>query len=114
MRIDVIQAIICFAVSFLIAFGFYIVNNNQSKLLISVGSFVFITTTLIVLIAVRFAQPRTTSNIKVVSGIFFIVALISNIIFSLVKCLSIWYIITNGIIFLFFLLIIYSIKLAKQ
>ena len=83
-------------------------------MLLSVGSFVFLALTLIITIGASFELPRTTSNVKVVSGVFFAVALISNLIFTLIKFSVPSYLIINGILLLVFILIAYSINKAKQ
>jgi len=65
-------------------------------------------------IGVNFEHSRTTTNIRVVSGIFFAVALISNLIFTFISFSVPSYIIVNGILLLVFILITYSINRAKQ
>ena len=74
----------------------------------------FIATTLIFTISVSFEQPRTTTNIRVLSGIFFVLALISSLIFMLVQFNSPLYILINGIMFLIWLLIVYALKRANM
>ena len=79
MKINFVQTIIAIAVSLLIAYGLYSFHDSENKILLSAGSFVFLATTLIITIGTSFELPRTTTNIRVVSGIFFAVALISNL-----------------------------------
>jgi hypothetical protein len=114
MKINFVQTIIALAVSLLIAYGLYSFHDSENKILLSAGSFVFLATALVMTIGASFELPRTTTNIRVVSGIFFAVALASNIIFSFVTFSVPLYIIANGILILIFLLIIYSISNAKQ
>lgn len=114
MKINFVQTIIALAVSLLIAYGLYSFHDSVNKILLSAGSFVFLATALVMTIGASFELPRTTTNIRVVSGIFFAVALASNIIFSFVTFSVPLYIIANGILILIFLLIIYSISNAKQ
>ncbi|MCC7332521.1 MAG: hypothetical protein IT232_07935 [Flavobacteriales bacterium] len=114
MKINFVQTIIAIAVSLLIAYGLYSFHDSENKILLSSGSFVFLATTLVMTIGASFELPRTTTNIRVVSGIFFAVALVSNLIFSFVTFSVPLYIIANGILILIFLLIIYSIANAKQ
>ena len=114
MKINIVQTIIAIAVSLLIAYGLYSFHDSENKILLSSGSFVFLATTLVMTIGASFELPRTTTNIRVVSGIFFAVALVSNLIFSFVTFSVPLYIIANGILILIFLLIIYSIANAKQ
>ena len=113
MKIDIIKTSIVIALSLLIAYASYILSNIENKLLLSIGSFVFIAITLIMTFGINFEQTRTTINIRVVSGIFFIIALISNIVFLFIKFNNPIYIMINGILFLVFLLMVFSIKKEK-
>lgn len=114
MKINFVQTIIAIAVSALIAYGLYHYHNNENQMLLGIGSFVFLSVTLALSIGVNFEQPRTTTNIRVVSGIFFAVALISNLIFNFLSFSKASYVITNGILILIYSLIAYSINKAKQ
>ena len=100
--------------SLLIVYGLYNFNGSENKILLSAGSLVFLATTLVMTIGTSFEIPRTTTNIRVVSGIFFAVALISNLIFTFINFSVPSYVIINGILVLVFILIIYSINKAKQ
>jgi hypothetical protein len=114
MKINFVQTIIAIAVSLLIAYGLYSFHSSENKILLSAGSFVFLATALVMTIGASFELPRTTTNIKVVSGIFFVIALISNLIFTFINFSVPSYVIINGILFLVFILIAYSINKAKQ
>ena len=114
MKINFVQTIIAIAVSLLIAYGLYSFHANDNKLLLCAGSFVFLSVTLIITIGASFELPRTTTNIRVVSGIFFAMALITNLIFTFINFSAPSYVITNGILLLVFILIAYSINKAKQ
>jgi len=114
MKINLVQTIIAIAVSLLIAYGLYNFHDSENKILLSAGSFVFLATALVMTVGASFELPRTTTNIRVVSGIFFAVALISNLIFMFLSFSQPSYIITNGILLLIYVLITYSINRAKQ
>lgn len=114
MKINFVQTIIAIAVSLLIAYGLYSFHDSENKILLSAGSFLFLATTLVLTIGTSFQLPRTTTNVRVVSGIFFAVALISNLIFTFISFSIPSYVITNGILLLVFILIAYSINKAKQ
>jgi hypothetical protein len=114
MKINFVQTIIAIAVSLLIAYGLYSFHDSENIILLSAGSFVFLVTTLIFTIGTSFEQSRTTTNIRAVSGIFFAIALISNLIFTFTNFSVPSYIIINGILLLVFILIVYSINKAKQ
>jgi hypothetical protein len=114
MKINFVQTIIAIVLSLLIAYGLYSFHDSENKILLSTGSFVFIATTLVLSIGISFQLPRTTINTKVISGIFFAVALISNLIFTFIKFSVPSYVIINGILLLVFILIAYLINKAKQ
>ena len=114
MKLNAIETIIAIAISLLLTYGMYYFHNIGNKMLLSAGSFMFLSITLIITIAATFELPRTTTNIKVISGIFFVIALISNIIFTFINFSVPVYIITNGVGLLAFILIIFSINKAKQ
>ena len=114
MKINFVQTVIAVAVSLLIAFGLYSIHNGENKILLSIGSFIFLAVALIPTIGTNFQHSRTTLNIRVVSGIFFAVALISNLIYAFINFSIPNYVIINGILLLAFILIVYSIGKAKQ
>jgi len=114
MKVNFIKSIIAIAVSGLVAYGFYSFHDSENKLLLSAGSFLFVALTLLLTISISFDLPRTSTNVRTVSAIFFLVALTSNIIFSFVSFSVPLYIIANGILILLYTLITYSIANAKQ
>ncbi len=113
MKINFIQTIIAIAVSLIISYGLFSFHNSDNKILLSAGSFVFLATTLVLAIGTNFQLPRTTTNVRVVSGIFFAVALISNLIFTFINFSVPSYVIIIGILLLVFILIAYAINKAK-
>jgi ABC-type glycerol-3-phosphate transport system permease component len=114
MRLNFVKTILAIAISSLIAYGFYSFHNRENKILLSVVSFIFLAITLVFSIGISFELSRTTTNIRAVAGIFFLIALISNIIFSFMNFSIPFYVIINGILMLSFILIEYSINKAKQ
>jgi hypothetical protein len=114
MKIKFIQTIIAIAVSLLIPYGLYSFHGSENQILLSTGSFVFLAATLVMTLGASFEFPRTTTNIRVVSGIFFAIALSSNLIFMFINFSVPIYVSINGILLLVFILIAYSINKAKQ
>ena len=114
MKIHLIPSIIAIAICSLIAYGFYSFGLDENKLLLCIGGFAFVFITLIFTIGVSTELPRTNTNIKTLSGVFFLIALTSNLIFTFVTFIVPLYIIVNGILLLAFVFIIYSIYRAKQ
>ncbi len=114
MKINFIKTIIAICVSGLIAYGFYSFHPSDNKLILSVGSFFFLALSLLFTISVSFDLPRTTTMVRTVSAIFFVVAFVSNLIFSFFNFSTPIYVIINGIAFMTYVLITYSISRAKQ
>lgn len=114
MKINFIKTIIAIGVSGLIAYGFYSFHKTDNKLLLSTGSFVFLLLTLLFTLSISFSLPRTTTMVRTVSGIFFIVAFVINMTFSFFNFSTPIYIIVNGIALMTYVLIAYSISRAKQ
>ncbi len=114
MKLNFVQAIIAIALSLLVAYGLYNFHDGENKIVLSTGCFVFLAATLVITIGTNFESSRTTANIRVVSGTFFVIALISNLIFTFLNFSVPSYIIISGILFLLFILITFSIIKAKQ
>lgn len=114
MKLNFIKSIISIAVSGLIAYGFYSFHASNNKLLLSAGSFLFLSLTLLFTLAVSFEQSRTTTMTRTTSAIFFVIALASNLTFSFFNFSTPIYVIVNGIALLTYFLITYSISRAKQ
>ena len=114
MKLNFVQAIIALAISTLISYGFYIFNESENNIIFSLGSFVIFSTSLIFSLGTDFELPRTTTNVRVVSVIYFIVAMISSLIFTFINFTVPSFVITNAIMLLVYILIIFSIYKAKQ
>lgn len=114
MKINFIKTIIAICVCGLIAYGFYSFHKTENKLLLSLGGFVFLLFTLLFTLSITFSLPRTTTMVRTVSGIFFVVAFVSNLTFSFLNFSTPIYVIINGIAFMTYALIAYSISKAKQ
>jgi hypothetical protein len=114
MKINFVPSLIALALGALIAYGLYSMSIDKHKLLIGVGSFVFMAISLIMVLGISFDKGGTNANVKSVSMIFFILALTSNITFSFVDFYIPVYIITNGCLLLLLILVSYFIVKAKQ
>jgi len=114
MKIDLIKTIIAIGVSILIAYGFYSFHHSVNSQLLVASSFVELSLSGFFVLGLRFEKPRTTANIRLVSSIFFFIFLVVNIAFSFFDFSKQSYIITNGLILLTCILIVYSIFKAKQ
>jgi len=114
LKINFIKTLIAIFISGLIAFGFYSFHKTDNNLLLSLGSFLFLSVTLLFTLSISFSLPRTITMVRVVSGIFFVVAFVINLTFSFLNFSTPIYIIINGIAVMTYILIAYSISRAKQ
>lgn len=113
MRLNFILTLIAIAICSLIGYAFYSYSPTETKMMFTIGSFLFLSFSGIGLISLSFSQPRTTINIKTVSGIFFFSGLTFNVIGSVFDFRLATYIITLGLLFLLYLLLSYSIAKEK-
>jgi hypothetical protein len=114
MKIDFVKTIIAIGVSVLIAYSFYSFHHSANSQLLVITSFIELSLSSFFVLGLRFEQPRTTANVRVVSSIFFFIFLIANITFSFFEFSKQTYIITNGLLALTSILIIYSLLKVKQ
>ncbi|WP_417547692.1 hypothetical protein [Marinobacter segnicrescens] len=114
MTFNAVKTGIASLISALLAFAFYSFSQAEVQWLVTIGAFVFFITTLILGVGVEFDRPRAAVNLKVIALTSFGLALFSNLLFALVWSSVVAYIVTNGILFLMFLLFSYLVVEAKQ
>jgi hypothetical protein len=115
MRINFVMLFISLAIAALGAFGFYSGNSEETfQWLITIGSGVFIFVTLSGITSIGFNERGGTGNLRVLSMIFFILAIISNLAFCFITITTARYVIVHGILFLLYILIAYSIVKALK
>jgi len=114
MKINLVPALIAFAIAALAGYGFFAWNGNETyQLLVAVGAGLFIFITMGGAIAISQGGRGTVGNIRVLSIVFLILAIISNILFSIFALSTpTSYIIVNGILFLLYILITYTVNRA--
>jgi hypothetical protein len=115
MKINTFTSILSVALAGLIAFflSFYVKGYNN--LLLGIGSFLSMTLTLIGSISLSFEYDRTTTLIRTTSGIFFILILITQIVFTAIKGFFLpTYILVTGSATILHLLIVYGISKSKH
>ena len=87
----------------------------DANLLVSIFGGATLCCTLITSLGISFERSRTSVNMKVVSGVFALLFLVSNIIFCCVTSFTCpLYIILNGLLLLMWILIMYSIHKAMS
>lgn len=114
MKIDIIKTLIALGISALLAYGFYSFHHSENIELLVIISFIEFFIVSFFVLGLKFELNRTTSNVKVVSSIFFFVFLVKNILFSFFTFPKQLFILISGIIVLILMLIVYSLLKAKQ
>lgn len=116
MKFNMILTTIAVAISALVAYALYsCCRMDEAQLLVAIFGGATLCCTNTTTLGISFERSRTTVNIKVVSGVFSVLFLVSNIIFC---CLTSFayplYIIINGFLLLIWMLIVYSIHRAMS
>ena len=117
MRVNFVMLLIALAIAALSAYGFYAWNSGETfQLLITIGAGIQIFITFSGIIAVQSTGGRGgVGNIRAISIIFLIIAILSNVIFSFISLTApTSYIIVNGIIFLIYVLVGYGVIKALK
>lgn len=114
MKLKAVQTIIAIAASLLISYGFYNYSYGGKNLLVGIGTFVLLSSTLVFAFGADLGRPRTTTNVRIVAGVFSFVAVASNLIFSFFSFAVPPYVIVNGLLLLAYFLTGYSIYRAGQ
>ena len=90
--------------------AFNVANGEDNDVICGIGSCICFAATLIPTIGLQYDSGRLSVNIRVFSSIFFIVFLISNFCFAGFGVIMPYYIISNGIILVIYLAIIYKMS----
>lgn len=117
MKVNLIPFIIAFSAGLLIGYAFYSFgsrNNVNFHFLLTILAFLFSSLTLCCTFGVDFKSSRITTNIRTVSGLFFLIGMISLVIMKAYIENIPFVIISSGILALIYLLIIYSINKSDQ
>ena len=108
MKLNVFLIFISVAVAGLSAFGFYMANEGDAyRILITVGSAVSLFVTMGGMLALSIPARGALANIRLVSGLFFLVLLIEHVVFSFTGILYPPYIVVTGILLVLYALTVY-------
>lgn len=109
MKINVFLTIISLLLTSILGYlTFSIAEGDENALLGAIVSGICFAVTLIPIIGLQYESSRLGVNVRILSGLFFIVFLISNYSYALWGINMPYYIIINGIILLVALAIIYK------
>ena len=114
MKLDIIKCIITIAISALLSYACYeICNYDNLQWVITIGAFLTIGIPLIFSMAVSSVKERSEIMLKALSWITLITEVIANGIFVLFDFSIPFYVITNGLIILTFVMVYTSIYRTK-
>lgn len=111
MKANTFTTILSLVLATLIAFflSFYVLGEN--KLIIGIGSFITLAATLVGTFSISFDYERTTTLIRTLSGVFVVLILISQIIFTLYSTFALpAYILVEGGLMIMYIIITNAIK----
>jgi hypothetical protein len=99
-----------------VGYGFYSWNSGEPyQVLISIGSGLMIFLPLGGSLALSAGEHGAIGNIRALSLVFLIIAIISNIIFNFVTLASpVAYVIVNGVLLLIYILVAYAVSRALK
>jgi hypothetical protein len=116
MKLNFIPFTISTAMSLIIAYAFYVfgIKDLKFQYFISGIAFGLSFITLGCTFGVHFNSSRITTNIRTISAVFFVIGILSLVVFKLFFQNVPSLIIFSGILSLIFLLIIYSVNKSGQ
>jgi hypothetical protein len=115
MKVNPVFFFLFLAIAVLAGYGFFSWNSGETlQLLITIGAGLTVFITIGSTIAIKSAGGRgSIGNIRALSIVFLIIFAVSNVIFSLITLITpTAYIVTNGILLIVYILIVYSISRA--
>lgn len=109
MKTNIFLTIISILLASLIGYlAFNIAEGKDNDILYGIGTFICLFATLMPTIGLQYEEGRLGANIKVVSSLFFIIFLISNLCFAGFGINMPLYIIVNGIMIITYFAILYK------
>lgn len=116
MKLNIVPSIIALAISALIAYGLYSwCRNADMQILLSIFGGVSMLLTFGSMLAISFEDSRTTVNVRVLSGVFAFLVILSNAIFCCISSFSTpLYVIINGLLMLIWFLSAYGVTRANK
>lgn len=115
MRMNTILTVIAVFMAILIGYlAFSIAEGQENDVVCGIASTLCFMATLIPIIGVQYDSSKVGVNIKVMSVLFLVIFLISHFCFAAICVKMPYYVITNGILLLIYLAILYKMnKISK-
>ncbi|UTC63456.1 hypothetical protein E4O05_06120 [Treponema sp. OMZ 787] len=114
IKINIVQIIIAIGINVIIGFAFYNYAHTEYRLIFGITSGTLLAIISFFMAGISHPNNKKNLNIKTLSGIFYIIMLIMNLIFMFINFKLPIFIIVNGIIFLIYLSIYSAIQKSRQ
>lgn len=113
MKINPVNFVIAVVLSAILAYALWSFDG-ELKNYVAVGAFVFFAGTLVPMLGGSYVYARSGINLRVMSGVVFVLGLIINGLFSTVCYSATAYIVISSLTFLGYILLANSIYGARQ
>lgn len=113
MKINPVNFLIAIVTSAVLAYALWSFGGDLRNY-VAVGAFVFFAGTLGPMIGANFEHARRGANLRVVSGVFFLLGLIINVLFSTILLSATFYIVASALVFLGYMLVVNGIYGVRQ
>lgn len=111
MRPNLFLTIISLLLTALVSYLAYsVAEGKENDIVCGVGSAVCFVATLLPMIGLKYDSARVGANIRILSGVFFLVFLASHACFIHLGIRMPYYVIANGILLVIFLAIFYKLS----
>jgi hypothetical protein len=115
MKINTFTAFLSVALAGIIAYFLSCYESGENQIVLAVGGFLSMAITLIGTLSLSFDYERTTALTRMVSGVFFMLLLVSQIIFATLESFLVpTYVLVTGGLSIISAIVIYGISRSKH
>ncbi|WP_295994903.1 hypothetical protein [Rugamonas sp.] len=114
MKIHPLNCLIAALLGALLAYAVAAIDSNVIKGSSAVGAFLSLSLTLAGALGISYADGRTGVNVRIVSFVFFIAALLVNLLWAWFALSQGSYVVTLSLVFLLYVLIAQAIYSTRQ
>lgn len=114
MKFNIVKTIIAIAASLLVAYAMYAYDKSGNGWLLPIFAFIESAVLQTCALGINVEGLRTMANIKITSWAFFVICMIMNAIFSCMEFSVPAFVISNGVVVLMAILLIYSLARANK
>lgn len=114
MKINKFTAFLAFCLATLVSYFLSSYQEINNKFILGIGCFVGLFISSVGTLALSFDYGRTTVLTKTTSSVFFILYLVSQILFANLSFTLPAYLLVNGILIIFLLIVLNSISKSKH